>query len=218
MSRRALVAGATGLVGGRLLAELSASDDYAEVIALTRRPGALDSGKVRWLVVDFDALPPLPRADVFCALGTTLKKAGSREAFRHVDHDLVVQLARRSQESGAPRFLLVSALGADERSSIFYNRVKGQAESSILKIGLVSVCVFRPSLLLGDRAEKRMGERVSAAVMSVFSPLFVAGLGKYRAIGADVVARAMLRVALDPERAAGFHIFESDQIAAWGST
>lgn len=216
MTRRALVAGATGLIGRHLLQELSARDEYSEVVALTRRPGADRANKLRWLTVDFDALPPLPRADVFCALGTTLKRAGSREAFQHVDHDLVVELAQRSLEAGAPHFLMVSALGADERSRIFYNRVKGAAESSVLRIGLPTVCVFRPSLLLGDRTEKRTGERLGAAVLSPLAPWFVGRFEKYRPIGADVVARAMVRAALDAERGPGVHIFESDQIAALG--
>src|SRR5690606_37745221 len=187
MSRRAIVAGATGLVGG-------------------------------WRIVDFAALPELTQADVFCALGTTIKRAGSKEAFWKVDHDFVVRLAKRAKQAGAPRFLLVSALGADEHSKLFYNQVKGTTERDVLGLGLAQVCIFRPSLLVGEREERRFGEGLASLALRAFEPLMRAGLSKYRPVAAAVVARAMLRVALDDGLAPGQHCFESDRIAELGAS
>jgi len=218
MSRRAIVAGATGLVGGLLVEQLCACPEYDEVVALARRQGSRTHKKLSWRIVDFAALPELTQADVFCALGTTIKRAGSKEAFWKVDHDFVVRLAKRAKQAGAPRFLLVSALGADEHSKLFYNQVKGTTERDVLGLGLAQVCIFRPSLLVGEREERRFGEGLASLALRAFEPLMRAGLSKYRPVAAAVVARAMLRVALDDGLAPGQHCFESDRIAELGAS
>ena len=143
--------------------------------------------------------------DVFCCLGTTIKQAGSQEAFRRVDYDYPVALAQAAARDGAKRLLVVSALGADARSKIFYNRVKGEMEAAVRAAGVPKTYFFRPSLLSGPRAEPRMGERVGLVVGAVLGPL----LGRFRPIHADLVAAAMIRAA---ERDLPSQVFESPQI------
>lgn len=174
--RTVMVLGATGLVGGELLRQLLALRDVGRVVAPGRRPVTLPAdvprehaAKLDARVVDFDRLEQ--SADVlngvtqiFCALGTTIRQAGSQERFRRVDHDYVVEAARLGVKLGARHFLLVSAIGADPSSRIFYNRVKGEVERDIRSLGYRSVTIVRPSLLLGDRAGFRLGEEIAKLV------------------------------------------------------
>ena len=214
MSRSALLVGTTGLVGGRLLSRLLAHPEYDRVTAWVRRPVSLQIHKFSQLVVDFERLPDyaaqFDAQDVYVALGTTIKKAGSQEAFRRVDFDYPLALARIAKERGAQRFLLVSSLGADARSRVFYSRVKGEVEQAIASLGIAQTWFFRPSLLTGTRAEDRPGERVGLAISKVIGPLLIAGLRKYRPVAADAVAAAMVYAATH-EVAPG--VVESDQIA-----
>ena len=200
MSRTALIAGASGLVGGHLLQRLLAEPAYAHVAALGRRPLALTHPKLTQHVIDFDRVREaanFPRVDdVFCCLGTTIKKAGSQDAFYEVDFLYVHELARTALAYGATQFLLVSSLGANPHSRIFYSRVKGEVEEAVSRLSYRTVHIFRPSLLLGERAERRLGEGVGIAVSRVVSPLMVGPLRKYRPIAADAVAAAMVRAAL----------------------
>lgn len=167
MARCVLLAGATGLVGRECLAQLAADPEVSTVVALVRRPpdaATVHHRKLRFEQVDFDQLGLQPRrlkADqVVCALGTTIRKAGSREAFRRVDFDYPLALARLALQQGARHFLLVSALGASSRSRVFYSRVKGELEEAIASLGYPSFTIVRPSLLLGERDEFRLGEEV----------------------------------------------------------
>jgi uncharacterized protein YbjT (DUF2867 family) len=199
--RTAVVAGATGLVGRHLVAMLDAATDYARVIALTRRPTPKVSDKVTSRTVDFDrperaladlfgtgALP----LDVFCALGTTIKTAGSKEAFRRVDFDYVLNLARWAHSVRARRVIIVSALGADAASGSFYNRVKGEMEDAVRALGLPSVVMLRPSLLVGERSEFRPGERLALAITAPLRSLLPA---RVRPVLAEDVAATMLAAA-----------------------
>jgi uncharacterized protein YbjT (DUF2867 family) len=195
-TRNALVAGASGLVGGLLLEELLESPLYREVCSLGRRDLPKQHPKLTQRTVDFARLEgeALPAADdAFCCLGTTIKKAGSQEAFRAVDHDAVVAFARAARKAGARRFLVVTALGADPRSRIFYNRVKGEAEEALKGVGFESLIILRPSLLLGERAEHRPGERAAIVATKVLGPLLRPFGG--RPIEARTVARAMMALA-----------------------
>ena len=162
--RKALLAGATGLVGSALLPMLCDSPRYGEVHVLVRRSGAglAAHDKARVHTVDFAHLPQdLPAVDdVYIALGTTIKVAGSREAFRRVDFDFVVNTARVARAGGATRLAVVSALGANARSRVFYNRVKGEMQAAIATLGFESVTIAQPSLLVGDRAA--LGQPVRA--------------------------------------------------------
>lgn len=198
-TRTALVAGASGLVGGFLLDALLEDPLYARVVSLGRRALPKEHPRLTQHTVDFARLEPeaLPPADdAFCTLGTTLKKAGSQEAFRAVDHDAVLAFARAARKAGARRFVLVTALGANPRSRIFYNRVKGEVEEAVKGVGFGSLAILRPSLLLGERAERRPGEHAAIVVTRVLGPL-LRPLGG-RPIDARTVARAMLTLARAP--------------------
>ena len=200
-SRDALLAGTTGLVGRALLPLLLESPHYGRVHALVRRvaPGLPAHPKLQIHVVDFGRLPALPAVDdVYIALGTTIKVAGSQAAFRRVDFDAVVDTARAARAAGAKRLLVVSALGADDASRVFYNRVKGEMQRAVAALGYETVVIAQPSLLIGDRAAlgqpvrtgEVWGERILRPVMA-WVPRSV------RPIAAGDVARAMLRAALE---------------------
>jgi uncharacterized protein YbjT (DUF2867 family) len=214
MSRSALLAGTTGLVGGRLLSRLLAHPGYDRVTVWVRRPVSLQIHKFSQLVVDFERLDDyaaqFDAQDVYVALGTTIKKAGSQEAFRRVDLDYPLALARIAKARGAQRFLLVSALGADPRSRVFYNRIKGEAEAAVASVGIAQTWFFRPSLLVGQRLEERAGERTAIAAGKLVAPFLLGGLRKYRPIPADAVAAAMVYAATHGVTPG---VVESDQIA-----
>ncbi len=197
--RTAWVIGASGLVGRELLRQLVApASGYASVHALLRRPLVPAPDGVQMHVIDFSRLPPaLPAADdLYCALGTTIKSAGSKPAFRAVDFDAVVGSARAAQAAGVKRMAVVSALGADPNSRVFYNRVKGEMEAALRALRFERLVIARPSLLAGAREAlgqaPRAAERLSLMLLRPISSLLPASI---RPIDAGVVARAM-RVAL----------------------
>ena len=207
-----LLAGGTGLIG-RELAVCVLQDAAAPrlVHVVRRKPKAADK-RARWLLADFAALPRLPKAQVAaCCLGTTIKQAGSQQAFRAVDFDAVLAFARAAQAAGVTRFGVISALGADARSAVFYNRVKGECEAALCALGFTSLVIARPSLLLGDRAAlgqpPRSGERLAAWAS--------AGIGwlmpkRLRPIEAHDVARGLWRALQQAE--AGVHVLPSDEL------
>ena len=212
--RTALLVGATGLVGGHCLRQLLADDAWSQVVVLARRRLAASHPKLVARLVDFDRLGQLsgfPRVtDVFCALGTTIAKAGSQPEFHKVDFTYVVETARLAAVSGARQFLLVSAVGADRSSSIFYSRVKGETEEAVRKLPLPGIQIFRPSILAGERSESRPFERVGLAAFSAVSFAMVGPLRRYRPVAADDVARAMLEVAR--REIPGVNVYDSDRI------
>jgi uncharacterized protein YbjT (DUF2867 family) len=207
----AWVAGGSGLVGGILLRTLLDARRFERVVSVGRRTLALEHPRLVQVRTELAPEPRVgdaPAPDVaFCALGTTIKKAGSREAFRRVDHDAVVAFARAARARGARCFVHVTALGADPGSRVFYNAVKGEVERSVAALGFDAVYALRPSILDGPRAESRPAERVGLAVARALGPL----LGKYRPTPAEAVARAMIALAARP--AAGAHVVEPDEIA-----
>ncbi len=198
-NRKAWLAGATGLIGGHVLELLLADPAYGEATALVRRPLEVESDKLRSLIVDFDRLDevsdPPPADDVFCCLGSTMKRAGSKAAFRKVDHDYVVATARLGLAAGARQFLLVSAVGAGASSMSFYSRVKGEAEDSVAELGYEALHVFQPSILIGERAESRPVERLGVAASRVMNGLMAGPLRRYRGIRAETVAAGMVGAA-----------------------
>ncbi len=199
MAETVLLAGATGLVGGLAVAHLLAPGAFARVVALSRRPLARRDG-LETRVVDFVHLhrEPVEEATAaVCALGTTIAKAGSREAFRAVDVDAVLAFGRWAREGGASTFVLVSSVGADPRASSFYLRCKGEAEDAVAGMGFARFVALRPSLLLGPRLEARRGEAIARRLAPLASPLLAGPLRRYRAVEADVVASAAARAALD---------------------
>jgi len=210
-----LLAGATGLVGRELIA--AACERGFGVHALVRREPADPLAGVRWQVVDFAALPPLPKGDAaVCALGTTIKVAGSQAAFRAVDFDAVLSFARAAHAAGVRRFGVVSALGADAKSAGFYSRVKGEAEAALAALGFEVLVIARPSLLVGDRESlgqpSRAGERLGLAVALPLAPLIPL---RWRPIHARTVARALLAALADSRP--GVRVVESAELQRLGA-
>ena len=195
--RVAVIAGSTGLVGAELLTMLLESEKYDKVYSLVRKPTGKQNPKLTELLVDFDelknALSSITEVnDVFCCLGTTMKVARSKEAFRKVEFLYPLFLAEWAVEKKANQFLMISAMGANPNSSIYYNRIKGEIENEISALSLSSITFFRPSLLLGYRKEKRIGEKMAVTIFKALSFLFVGLLKNYKGIEASQVAKAMI--------------------------
>ncbi len=215
--KTALVVGATGLIGHQLVNQLLQSELYSEVRVLVRKSLEKQHPKLVEVLYDFNQSDAsvVQGDDVFCCLGTTMKKAGSKGAFTRVDHDYPLQIARAAKQNGATQFLIVTAMGANPKSSFFYNRVKGNVEEDLKKLGFAALHIFRPSLLLGSRDEKRLGEKIGESLMGVFDPLMLGPLKKYRAIDSAKVANAMMVAAQDPlleQVLQGVFVHESDQM------
>lgn len=197
MGKSALIAGATGLVGKALLDQLLADAYYEKVIVLSRRELPQANPRVKLVVVNFDELyeqgAEISAADYYCCLGTTMKKAGSKEAFYKVDYTYQLELARLAQKDPAfEQFHIVSAVGANSNSVIYYNNVKGQLEEALKALGLKSLHIYQPSLLLGSRNEFRFFEELAKFFSKVLSFFMVGSRGrKLFAIEADTVAKAM---------------------------
>ncbi|MEN7546391.1 oxidoreductase [Rapidithrix thailandica] len=211
-SKVALVAGATGLIGHTLVKALLKQESYRQVIALVRRPLGIENDKLKEINVDFDTLGNLPPEVIvdtaFCCLGTTMKKAGSKEKFYKVDCTYVQYFAEYALRAGAKHFHLVSALGSNKTSMFFYNRVKGEAEEFVRKMPFDKILIYRPSLLLGERQEARLGEGFAKMFNQLFS--FLIPL-RYRGIHADTVVAAMLqseKVAFGPT----LQLLESEEL------
>ena len=212
--KTALIIGSTGLVGEQCLKVLLASNYYSKVIALTRR--RLDSKNVKLenLVVDFDKLvtyrEQIKADDIYCAIGTTIGKAGSQAAFRKVDFEIPLQVAEIAKQNGAEKFILVSSLSANAKSMVFYSRTKGQLEEALAKLNYGSLIIFRPSLLLGDRKEKRTGEQVAEFLMKKL-PFLVSGpFAKYKGTPADLLAATMVK--LGTSNVKGVRAIDNDEI------
>jgi len=210
MTRKALIVGASGLVGGQLLDLLLHSADYSAVTALLRCPLDIQHPKLTQRSVDFEHLEvdaaDFPQTDdVFCCLGTTIKQAGSRAAFYRVDFHYIHEVARLARRAGATQFLLVSSMGADPASKFFYMRVKGETETAIRQMSYPSASVFRPAYLTGQRRQQRPAEDLAGRLMQAVSFLMPK---KYRPVAARAVAAAMLAQAL--RNPSGFHVIESD--------
>jgi uncharacterized protein YbjT (DUF2867 family) len=215
--RRVLLAGATGLVGRQILASLLADESVGAVHVLGRRSPAVIHAKLTVHRVDFAQLPTLPHVEeAYLALGTTIRVAGSQQAFRAVDFEANLAVAQASVAAGARRVALVSALGADAQSRVFYSRVKGELEVALRRLSLDALVIAQPSLLLGDRVAlnqpTRTGEKIGAWLSRVLGPVIPA---KYRAIDAGAVARAL--VATLPT-ARGTIILSSAELARIGGS
>lgn len=195
MKKHAVVLGATGMVGTQLVRQLAEDPHYSRVTALIRRPLPTPRPGVEEIITDLDRLEEYRQvfdADaVYCCLGTTIKTAGSKEAFRRVDLDYPLAAAQLAKQFGVRAFAVISSLGASETSPFFYSRVKGEMERKLGELGLPSLYIFRPSLLTGQRTEKRPGEQAAAAVSRVMPFLYSGPLRQYKPVEADVVAAAM---------------------------
>lgn len=212
-SGKALLVGATGLIGSQCLKALLEDDAFTEVEAWVRKPIGMIHRKLRIVLVDFPDISRIPATDashIFCCLGTTIKNAGSKDAFRRVDFEYVVEMAKLAQRSHVEKFLLISSLGANLDSTNFYLHTKGEMEEEVTRCGIPSVIILRPSMLLGKRNEFRLAEVIGKAFMQAFNFMFIGNFKKYRAIKASDVAKAMVRLA--KEENAGVLKVESDQI------
>lgn len=205
----ALIAGASGQTGSFLLDLLLESENYSKVVSVSRSPLEKEHPKLEQKVVDMFAPGSLaiPCDDVFCCLGTTIKKAGSQEQFSKIDHDLVVKLATETLQAGAKGFYVMSSAGASADSSIFYVRVKGNMEADIAAAGFPHVGIFKPSMLLGPRKEYRLGELIGKATMQFFAPIIPA---KWKGVQSQKVAESMIQVAQNP--AEGVKMISNEEI------
>ncbi len=210
-----LLLGYSGAVGSQLLQELIRSDKVNRIVCLGRRQPSLDHHKLVFVSADMekqteqlDAFSGISR--VYCCLGTTIRTAGSREAFRKVDYDMVVNAAHIAKQAGVAHFSVVSAMGADEHSKVFYNQVKGSCEHALKQIGFNRLSIYRPSLLTGPRTEFRLGEKIAQLIFPLIEWMLAGKLRHYRSISTNTVARAMLLNSIKTDE--GTEIFLSDDI------
>ncbi len=214
MSKKAIIAGASGLIGSNLLNILLQQAFYDEVLVLVRKELPIMHHKLVQLVVNFEALENYNKAinghALFCCLGSTKKKTPDLKEYRKIDHDYPVALAQLARQNGVEQYHLVSSIGADSKSSNFYTRMKGETEDDIQKLGLKCLHIYEPSLLTGERKESRVLEYVMAGLMKVIDPLLIGSLKKYRSIPAQTVALAMFNEST--KNGDGLFIHPSDKI------
>lgn len=212
--KSAMIVGASGLVGGLLLELLLDADEYSQLFVVGRRSLNRKHPKIKEKIIDFDKISKLDINeridDLFITLGTTIKKAGSKAEFYKTDHDFVVNFAEWAQTKGVNKILIVSSMGANHNSGNFYLKTKGEMEISVLQIGIESVFIFRPSLLVGARKEFRLGEKFGAWVMKIINPLLTGKYRRYRSINASQVALAMYHTA--QTKGTKHYIMESDEM------
>lgn len=217
--KTALIIGSTGLIGSELLNLLLDSNDYLKVITFVKRDTGIKHPKLTQHIIDFDKpetyIELVVGDDFFCTIGTTIKKAGSKEDFRKVDFGYPKQFAAFALHNKVKNYLIISSLGANAKSGNFYLKTKGEIQDFLKDCDFESVAVLQPSLLLGNRTEFRLGEKVGAFFMKTFSLLFVGNLKKYKPIESKTVAKALLKIAQTNNK--GFKIYESDAIQKIGN-
>lgn len=212
--KSAIVVGATGLVGTSLVKQLCENENYVSVLAIGRNKVDYQHEKLTQHLSSFEELVDADfdfAHEVFCCLGTTRKKAGSREQVEKVDYEYPLRVATIAKNRRIEHFLVISAMGANDKSLAHYSRVKGKLEEALIKFEFPRLSIIRPSLLVGKRAEFRLGEAFGAAVLKVANPLLVGGLKKYRSIAASQVALAMMCIALSNEKTS-VKIYNSDEL------
>lgn len=215
MSRIALIIGSTGLVGSEVLRLLLADVRYHKVVSFVRKKSEFTHPKLVEVVTNFDHLeeidPLIKGHDLFLCLGTTIADAGSRSNFYKVDFTYTFEMAERAKKNAVTHVCLISSLGADARSAVYYSKVKGEIEAAIKTLEFDGTYIVRPSLLLGNRKKPRWGEQVAMKFFRTFTFLFVGPLKKYKAVEASVVAQAMIWTMFSKK---GFYIFESNQLTS----
>lgn len=213
--RSAIVVGGTGLVGNALVKLLCDSEEYVSVTVLSRRKLDFEHPKLTVKVRSFDQLEEEDidfAHEVFCCLGTTMKKAKTREQFEKVDVEYPLHIASLSKKCGIMHFIMISAMGASEKSAFYYNKVKGKVERELMALDLPQLSIIRPSLLVGDRKEFRLGEKTGEWILKGLNPLFIGSFKKYRPIEVDQLALAMKVIALFGKKSP-VTIYESHQLA-----
>jgi len=218
MGRKAILAGASGLIGSNLLQQLLNSGHYAEVLVLVRKHLPIKHPKLKQLVVDFEQLSHYAadiKGDVvFCCLGTTKKQTPDQAAYRKIDYQYPLDIAWIAQTNGAESYHLVSSIGAHKNSSVFYTRTKGEVESDLKAVPFKSIFIYRPSFLIGDRKNNPFFLTLLGKILTLINPLFIGSLRKWRTIRAKTVASAMLVSSLNHQREV--FIYESDEIQRIG--
>lgn len=207
--RVALVIGASGLVGKQVVQQLSESNQYAKVKVLLRSKMVLEHPKIEQIIIDFNKISALTLTadDIFCCLGTTMAKAGSKEAFYKVDFTFPLEIAKSMLQNGAETFAIVTAMGASASSFVYYNKVKGQIEDTLKSLDYQRLVIVRPSMLLGERQEKRLGETIGKVLMKSIDFLTPK---KYKAVYDKQVAAAMIHAVLTETKK--LQIIESDKL------
>lgn len=212
--KTALVIGSTGLIGSQLVDILLESEHYQKVIIFVKREFGKSHPKLEQHLINFDAPETYQHLvkgdDLFCTIGTTIKKAGSQSAFRKVDYEYPIAFSKIAKTNNIKQFLIVSSLGANKDSNNFYLKTKGEMETELAKANFETTVIVRPSLLLGQRSEFRLGEKIGAIFMKGFSFVLLGSLKKYRAIESSIVARALYLLAQSSLK--GYTIYESDEL------
>jgi uncharacterized protein YbjT (DUF2867 family) len=214
MAHKAVIVGASGLIGRHLINNLLLSYKYSEVVSISRKKLPIHSSKLKQVIAEFDDVEAYEKYisghALFCCLGSTRSKTPDKNEYYTIDHDHPVRLAEMAKKSAVEQYHLVSSMGADAKSSNFYLKMKGETETDIRKVGLNALCIYRPSILVGERTESRQMERMAIKFMLLMSPLLVGPFKKYRAIHAKAVAKAMYKTSLKPRE--GVYIYSSEQI------
>ncbi len=214
MSKKAILIGATGLIGQNLLTKLLADKNYSEVLVISRKSVNITHAKLKEIVVNFDELASYATQiggdHVFCCLGTTIKKTPDLTVYRKIDYQYPLDVANIAFANGAKQYHLISSMGADVKSRLFYSRTKGEVERDLQKIPFETIYIYRPALLDGNRKEERGSENIMIGLFRLLNPLFIGSLKKYRSIKIEKVADAMLSKANSNEK--GIYIYASDEI------
>ena len=214
MTNKAIIVGASGLIGSDLLNILLSSNGYDEVLSIARKKSRITNDRLTQLVIDFDHLDDYAQSitgnALFFCLGTTRKQTPNQDEYRKIDHDYAVKLAEIALKNGVEQYHLISSIGANASSSTFYLKTKGDTEEDLKKIGLNSLFIYQPSMLIGHRKKPRTGEKLIFLIMKLIDPLLIGGLKKYRSIQAHTVAMAMFKQSL--KNKTGVFTYTSDKI------
>lgn len=214
MAQKAVLAGATGLIGSELLNILLAEPFYDQVLVLARQGTGINHPKLSELIVDFDKLDDHANAingyAVFSCLGTTLNKTPDKALYYKIDHDYPVKLSQLAAQNGVEQFHIVSSIGANSKASNYYTRFKGETEEDVKQSGVRSIHIYQPSFITGDRKEFRLAEKIIVGLSFVINPLLVGSLKKYRSIPAKTIARAMFNQSI--KKSKGIFVYPSDKI------
>ena len=216
--KTAIILGATGLTGNILLHKLLADDRYRQIKIFTRKPLRFENPKVTEILcdlLDVDSYKENFYGDeIFCCIGTTTKKTPDKELYKKIDFGIPVSAAKLCKQNEIDTFIVMSSIGANTNSSIFYSRTKGEMEDTVLEQKIGNTFILRPSMIGGNRNESRVGEKVGSILMKVLNPLFIGSLRKYRIIDAEIIANAMIELA---NNKIDNQIIESDKIQKIGN-
>lgn len=219
MGKTAIILGATGLTGNLLLEKLISDKNYSKIKLFSRNSVDVSSGKIEEFIIDLlaleDSINDFVADEVFCCIGTTAAKTKDKKLYKAIDSGIPVTAAKIAKENGIGTFIVISSMGADANSSVFYNRTKGEMERDVLKQSINNTYILRPSLIGGNRNEFRLGEKIGKGIMRIFNPLLVGSLEKYKMIHPEKIANYMRILANTKPNET---IFSSDNIQEIANT